>query len=185
MHNANFSPFSGPSPILHFCTVCNEMFHTYSEFVNHIQITHPLSSEQDIILHSSVYASVTFLPGNPLSTQPAAPRNVRPERNNNIVIMPTPSSNLNHPMISRDRALPIDRQLMARRNWFVPIRRGTTPIMDREQMEKRNMVESSREAIADRTIPLIDQLDVPISSNANELINIDEEHIDLDLELRL
>ena len=74
---------------------------------------------------------------------------------------------------------------MARRNWFVSIRRGTTLIMDREQMERRNMVESSREAIADRTIPLIDQLDVPISSNANELINIDEEHIDLDLELRL
>uniref|UniRef100_A0A3Q7GLJ1 C2H2-type domain-containing protein n=1 Tax=Solanum lycopersicum TaxID=4081 RepID=A0A3Q7GLJ1_SOLLC len=185
MHNANFSPFSGPSPILHFCTVCNGMFHTYSGFVNHIQITHPLSSEQDIILHSSVYASVTFLSGNPLSTEPAAPRNVRQERNNNIVIMPTQPSNLNHPMISRDRALPIDRQLMARRNWFVPIRRGTTPIMDREQMERRNMVESSREAIVDRTIPLIDQLDVPISSNADEIINIDEEHIDLDLELRL
>ena len=99
--------------------------------------------------------------------------------------MPTPSSNLNHPMISRDILLPIDRHLMARRNWFVPIRRGTTPIMDREQMERRNMVESSREAIADRTIPLIDQLDVPISSNADELVNIVEEPIDLDLNLKL
>ncbi|KAG5607033.1 hypothetical protein H5410_028525 [Solanum commersonii] len=168
MYNANFSPFLRPSPILLFCPVCNGMFHTYSGFINHIQITHPLSSELNIILHSSIYASGTFLPTNPLSTQPMAPQDVRPRRNDNIVILPTPSSNLNHPIISRGRALPIDRQQMARRNMFVSIRRGITPIMDRQQMERRNMVESSSKAIVDRTTPLINQLDVPISSNADE-----------------
>ncbi|KAG5607035.1 hypothetical protein H5410_028527 [Solanum commersonii] len=68
---------------------------------------------------------------------------------------------------------------------FVPIRRGITPIMDRQQMERRNRVESSREAIVDCTTPLINQLDVPISSNADELVNIVEEQTDLDLKLRL
>ncbi|TMW88535.1 hypothetical protein EJD97_018422 [Solanum chilense] len=174
MHNTNFSPLLGPSPILLFHPVCNGIFHTYFRFVIHIQITHPLSFEKNNILHSSVYASGTFLPGN-----------VRLERNNNILIMPTPSSYLNHPMINSGKVLPIDRQLMARRNWFVSIRRDTTLIMDREQMERRNRVESSREAIVDRTTPLIDELDVPISLNADELVKIDEEQTNLYLKLRL
>ena len=44
----------------------------------------------------------------------------------------------------------------------VPIRRGITQIMDREQMERKNRVESSREAIDGCTTPLINPLDVPI-----------------------
>ncbi|TMW90215.1 hypothetical protein EJD97_016050 [Solanum chilense] len=99
--------------------------------------------------------------------------------------MPIPSSNLNLPIISRGIVLPTDRQQMTPRNMFVPIRRGITPIMDREQMERRSMVESSREALVDHTTPLINQLDVPITSNADESVNIDEEQTDLDLKLRL
>jgi len=136
------------------------------------------------IIYKSVYASSTFLRGNPLSTQPAAPRNVRPRRNDNIVSLPTPSSNLNHP-ISRGKLISIDRQQIARRNMFVSIRRGITPIMDRQQMERGNIVESLNEAIVDCTTPLINRLDFPISSNADELVNIVEEQTDLDLNLRL
>ncbi|KAG5607034.1 hypothetical protein H5410_028526 [Solanum commersonii] len=145
MHNASFSPFLRP-PILLSFPLCYGMFHTYSEFINHIQIY--------------IYIWYFFTRKSSINST-VAPRNVRPRRNDNIVILPTPSSNLNHP-ISRGRAIPIDRQQMARINMFVSIRRGITPIMDRQQMERRNIVESS-----------------------NELVNIAEEQIDLDLNLRL
>ncbi|KAG5571106.1 hypothetical protein H5410_060872 [Solanum commersonii] len=54
--NADELTFSYPI----FCPVCYGIFHTYSEFINHIQITHPLSFERNIILHLFVYASSTF-----------------------------------------------------------------------------------------------------------------------------
>ena len=74
---------------------------------------------------------------------------------------------------------------MIRRNMFLPIRRVITPIMDRQQMKRRNIIQSSNETIVDCTTQLINRLDVPISLNANEFVNIVEEQIDLDLNLKL
>ena len=68
---------------------------------------------------------------------------------------------------------------------FALTRRGVTPIMDRKRMETRNIFESTNEAIVYSTTPFINQLDVPISSNTDELVNIVEHQTDLDLNLRL
>ncbi|KAK6803083.1 hypothetical protein RDI58_000867 [Solanum bulbocastanum] len=81
---------------------------------------------------------------------------------------------------------------MARRNHVVPISTGRAPPMNMVQMERRNRVagsnstfRNSNETIVYGTRQLINQLDVFISPNADELVNLIEEQNDLDLNLRL
>ncbi|KAF3670263.1 hypothetical protein FXO38_05661 [Capsicum annuum] len=110
--------------------------------------------------------------------------------NDRVVVHLTTSLNRNQ-LIRWDRAPPIDRKQMTRQNSVVPIRRGTRPPTTRQQMERSIRVGGSNPTFADLnestdlTRPLINQLDVPISSNVDELINIAEEQNDLDLNLRL
>ncbi|KAG5630402.1 hypothetical protein H5410_002119 [Solanum commersonii] len=66
------------------------------------------------------------------------------------------------------------------------------PPMNMVQMERINIVggsnstfRNSNETIVYGTRQLINQLDVPISPNANELVNLVEEQDDLGLNLRL
>ncbi|KAF3670262.1 hypothetical protein FXO38_05662 [Capsicum annuum] len=193
MHNANFSP-----PLFHIvrCPLCHEIFRIHSEFMNHVQTIHPLS-EQDAILNSHVDAYGILL------------QNASSQRNDRIVVQPTmpPNRNLPRrwgraPLINRQqitsnqlrrwgRAPPINRQQMAIRNRVLQRRRGTTPPTDRQQMARSIEVRGSNSTFADSnesnnfTKPLINQLDVPISSNADDLVNIAEEQNDLDLTLRL
>lgn len=58
--------------------------------MNHVQITHPLLSEQNVILHSLVYASGAFLVGNPSSAQPVAPQHASSQRNDSVVNVTPP-----------------------------------------------------------------------------------------------
>uniref|UniRef100_K4C151 Uncharacterized protein n=1 Tax=Solanum lycopersicum TaxID=4081 RepID=K4C151_SOLLC len=132
---------------------------------------------------SFVYRSDTFVPGNPPSTQHLAPQQTSLLRNN-VVIRITTSLNRDHP-IRRNRALRIDRQQMVRYNIIVPVMRGSRSIIDKQQMERRNIIESSNGVISDSWRSLINGVDVPNSSNVDELVNIVEEPIDLDLNLKL
>ncbi|TMW80698.1 hypothetical protein EJD97_016476, partial [Solanum chilense] len=100
------------------------------------------------------------------------------------VIRPTTSSSHDHP-IRTDRELSIDGQQMIKNNIIVPMIRGRTSIMDRQQMERRNIIGSSNASIVDSRRSLTNRLGVPNSSNVHELVNIVEEPTDLDLNLRL
>ncbi|TMW81255.1 hypothetical protein EJD97_010828 [Solanum chilense] len=170
MTYANFSSFLRPFRVLLYCPVCLGMFHIHFQFMYHVQNIHRLVLEQNIILQSSVYGSDTFVPANPPSTQHLAPQQAN-LLINNVVIRPTTSLNRDHP-IRRDRALRIDGQQMIRYNIIVPVMRGSTSIMDRQQMERRNIIESSNGSIIDSWRSLINGVDVPNSSNVDELVNI-------------
>ena len=74
---------------------------------------------------------------------------------------------------------------MVRYNIIVPVMRGSRSIIDKQQMERRNIIESSNGVISDSWRSLINGVDVPNSSNVDELVNIVEEPIDLDLNLKL
>ncbi|KAG5572270.1 hypothetical protein H5410_062036 [Solanum commersonii] len=249
MNNANFSPpsLSIPSRVLLQCPLCDGVFHTHMEFMNHELTTHPSLYEKNIILCSHVYAYNPFLTGNPpstqptaaqhvslqnailhsplsasetflqgnlssaqhmapqhassqniivrspiftsntfflgnsTSTQPSAPQHVSSQINDGVVMFLTSSSNCNHP-IRNDRTPAINRQQMTRRNTGVSISRGRAPPMSMLQIERRNEVggsnsifRNSNETISFGTRPLINQLDVLVSSNAEELVNIVEE----------
>lgn len=160
MNNSNSSPsFLLPSPVQLHCPLCSGMFPTYYAFLSHLEDTHPSPSERNAILCTShVYASSPVLQGN----QPSAPQHPTSQINNNVVFQPTLPSNFNHPIRS-DRAPPTESK----------------------QMEIGIGGSNSNEIVHDCTIPLINQLDVPISSNADEIVNIAEQQNDLDLNLRL
>lgn len=78
MNNAIFSPpsFSIPSRVLLQCPLCDGVFHTHMEFMNHVLTTHLSSYEKNIILYSPVHAYNPFLTGNPPSAQLTAPQHV-------------------------------------------------------------------------------------------------------------
>ncbi|KAF3670260.1 hypothetical protein FXO38_05664 [Capsicum annuum] len=159
------------------CLLCHGIFRTHSEFVNHVQTIHPLTV-LDAILNSHVDASGILL------------QNSSAQRNDRIVVPSTTPSNHYQP-IRRARTPPIDRQHMARQNRVVTISRGSTPPTNTQQMARNIEIEGSNSTFADSnelddfTKPLINQLDVPISSNADDLVNIVEEQNDLDLTLKL
>ncbi|KAM3249274.1 hypothetical protein P3L10_011043 [Capsicum annuum] len=168
MHHANFSPlFVAPSRVLLHCPLCNGMFRTHLEFINHVRTTHSLT-EQDVILRSYVYASNIVLPRNFLSAQYVAPQHASFRRNDEVVVQPTSSLNRNQ-LIRWSSASLVNRQQMARRNRVVEGSNSTFAYPN--------------ETIA--TQQLMNQLDVPISSNADEIVNIAEEQNDLELNLRL
>ncbi|MCD7445808.1 hypothetical protein HAX54_000046 [Datura stramonium] len=96
------------------------------------------------------------------SAQPVVPQYANSQRNDGGVVLPTSSSSRNP-----------------------PIRWGRAPPVDMHQMARGNRVGGSNQAIVEYTRPLINQLNVPISSNANELVDLIEEQNDLDLNLRL
>ncbi|KAM3356602.1 hypothetical protein P3S68_023316 [Capsicum galapagoense] len=166
MHHANFSPsVLIPSRVLLHCPLCNGIFRTHLEFMNHVQVTHPLLSEQTFILCSSVYASNIILPGNQ-----HVPQHASLQRNDEVVVQP--ASSLNHSQMRRwDRAPPIDRQQMARMSRVIEGSNST-------------FVYSNR-TFVDCTQQVPNQLGVPISSNADEAVNTTEEHNELDLNLKL
>ncbi|KAK6781057.1 hypothetical protein RDI58_023241 [Solanum bulbocastanum] len=124
---------------------------------------------QNVIQRSPLYGSGNFFTGNMSSPQPAAPQHASSRRNDNIVIPPTLSSNCNNPIRS-DRAPPIDWQQMARSN------RVGGP---------NSTFFNLNESIIDCTRPLINQLNVRVSANVDESVNIADEQNDLDLTLRL
>ncbi|MCD7445807.1 hypothetical protein HAX54_000045 [Datura stramonium] len=130
--------------------------------MNHVQTAHPSSSDKNAILISPVLATGVFLSENSLLAQPAVPQYANSQRNDGGVVLPTSSSNRNP-----------------------PIRRGATPPVNMHQMARGNGVGGSNQTIVEYTRPLINQLDAPISSNANELVDLTEEQNDLDLNLRL
>ncbi|KAH0634266.1 hypothetical protein KY290_037680 [Solanum tuberosum] len=149
------------------------------------------ASSQNVILHSPIFALNTIFSRNLPTTQPSVQQHTSSRRNNGVVILSTSSSNRNHP-IRNDRTSAIDRQQMARGNSVMPISRGRAPPVNMLQMERRNRVgdsnsslRNSNQTIVYGTRQLIDQLDVPVSSNVGELVNIAEEQNDLDLNLRL
>ncbi|KAF3670261.1 hypothetical protein FXO38_05663 [Capsicum annuum] len=147
------------------------------ELMNHVETIH-LSSEQNANLNSHVDKDGIFL------------QNESSLRNDRVVVQLTTPSNHNQP-IRWARASPINRQQMVRRNRVVQRRRGTPPPTDRQQMARSigaggsNSIFANSNESDDFTKPLIDQLDVPISPNADDLINIAEEQNDLFLTLRL
>ncbi|KAM3326787.1 hypothetical protein P3S67_001913 [Capsicum chacoense] len=170
MHNPNFSPsVSIYSHVVLHCPLCYGVFHTHTQFINHVRIAHPLSSERKAILLSPVYASNIVLPGNPLLSQTVVPQPVSLQRNDRVVAQPTMSSYRNQ-SITRGRSPPIDRQQM---ETSISVGGSNSIIAD-----------SDEQSIADFTRPLINKLDVPIVSNVDEL-NIAKEQNDLDLNLRL
>ncbi|KAG5630434.1 hypothetical protein H5410_002151 [Solanum commersonii] len=149
------------------------------------------ASSQNAILRFPIFASNNFFPEILSSTQPLTPQHMSSRRNDGVVILSISSWNYNH-SIRNDRTSTIDRQQMARRNNVVPIRRGRALPMNMVQMERRNIVggsnstfRNSNETIVYGTRQLINQLDIPISPNADELVNLVEEQNDLDLNLRL
>ncbi|KAG5588193.1 hypothetical protein H5410_048627 [Solanum commersonii] len=168
------------------------------------------ASSQNVIQHSSGYPLGTLLRENILSTQSteiyhqfnmrshnmriykmlsnvllymdqviflqetchhinATPQHASSRTNDNVVIPPTLSSNRNNPIRS-DRAPPIDWQQMARSN------RVGGP---------NSTFLNSNESIIDCTRSLINQLNVRVSANVDESVNIADEQNDLDLTLRL
>ncbi|KAM3326788.1 hypothetical protein P3S67_001914 [Capsicum chacoense] len=168
MHHANFSLLSiAPSRVLLHCPLCNGIFRTYLEFINHVQTIHPVA-EQGVILRSHVYASNIVFLANPLSAQHVAPQHASLQRNEGVVVQPT--SSLNRNQLTRWCSVPpVNRQQIARRNRVV---------------ESSNLTFAyPNETIA--TQQLMNQLDIPISSNADEIVNIVEEQNGLDLNLRL
>ncbi|KAH0640442.1 hypothetical protein KY285_037028 [Solanum tuberosum] len=124
---------------------------------------------QNVIQRSPLYGSSNFFTGNMSSHQPAAPQHASSRINDNVVIPPTLSSNRNNPIRS-DRAPPIDWQQMARSN------RVGGP---------NSTFLNSNESIIDCTRPLINQLNVRVSANVDESVNIADEQNDLDLTLKL
>ncbi|MCD7445806.1 hypothetical protein HAX54_000044 [Datura stramonium] len=130
--------------------------------MNHVQTAHSSPSDENAILLSLILATGVFLSENPLSAQPVVPQYAISQRNNGGVFLPTSSANCSP-----------------------PIRRGAAPPVNMHQMARGNRVGGSNETIIEYTRPLINQLDAPISSNANELVDLTEEQNDLDLNLRL
>ncbi|OIT01289.1 hypothetical protein A4A49_60126 [Nicotiana attenuata] len=110
MHNTNPSPppILIPCRVLLRCPLCYGIFHTHFDFMNHLQ-SHPLSSEQDVILRSGIDAVALPLPTHSPSTQPALSQQESSRRNNIGIVRPTSSSTLN-------RSQPTERQQVARRN---------------------------------------------------------------------
>ncbi|KAG5588194.1 hypothetical protein H5410_048628 [Solanum commersonii] len=170
MNNPIFSP---PSfHVLLRCPLCDGAFRTHMEFRIHVLITHPSRHEQDIILRSHVYASIILSTENPPSAQPAAPQHGTFFQGN------LPSTQPANPAHARNNVMPISR--------------GRAPPVNMLQMERRNRVgdsnsslRNSNQTIVYGTRQLINQLDVPVSSNVGELVNMAEEQNDLDLNLRL
>ncbi|OIT39910.1 hypothetical protein A4A49_53815 [Nicotiana attenuata] len=160
MQNTNPSPppILIPCRVLLRCPLCYGIFRTHFDFMNHLQF-HPLSSEQDVILRSGVDAAALPSQSHLQPTQPAPPQHASSRRNDRGIVLPSSSSsNRSHPTNEGHQ--------MARRN------RGRAPSTTFLDLNVTH----------DGTKPLINQLDVPISSNA---VALDEEPNGLDLSLRL